>query len=138
MSSPFIFWRRVLIYTHRWLGIAGGLLFVVWFASGIVLMYAGMPALDPAERLARAPALDLSTARLDVGEAAVRAGFAPARIVIGMHGDRPVYRFAGAGAGPRSTPTRGRSRAGWGRSRPWRSHGGTSPSTRPPPATTRG
>ena len=97
MSSPSIFCRRALIYTHRWLGIAGGLLFVVWFASGIVLMYAGMPALDPRERLARAPALDLSAARIDVGEAAVRAGFAPARIRVGMHGDRPVYRFSGAG-----------------------------------------
>ena len=97
MSIPFIFWRRALIYTHRWLGIAGSLLFVVWFASGIVLMYAGMPALDPAERLARAPAVDLSAARLDVGEAAVRAGFTPARILVGMHGDRPVYRFAGGG-----------------------------------------
>ena len=97
MSSPSIVCRRVLIYAHRWLGIAGGLLFVVWFASGIVLMYAGMPALDPRERLARTPALDLSAARIDVGEAAVRAGFAPARILVGMHGDRPVYRFAGAG-----------------------------------------
>ena len=95
MSSPSIVLRRGLIYTHRWLGIAGSLLFVVWFASGIVLMYAGMPALDPAERLARAPDLDLSAARLDVGEAAVRAGFTPARILVGMHGDRPVYRFAG-------------------------------------------
>ena len=97
MSSPSIVCRRVFIYAHRWLGIAGGLLFVVWFASGIVLMYAGMPALDPRGRLARAPALDLSTARLDVGEAAVRAGFAPARILVGMHGDRPVYRFAAGG-----------------------------------------
>ena len=97
MSSPSIVLRRGLIYTHRWLGIAGSLLFVVWFASGIVLMYAGMPALDPADRLARAPVLDLSAARLDVGEAAVRAGFAPARILVGMHGDRPVYRLAGGG-----------------------------------------
>ena len=97
MSSPSTIWRRVLIYSHRWLGIAGSLLFIVWFASGIVLMYAGMPALDPGERLARAPVLDLSTARLDIGEAAVRAGFTPVRIVVGMHGDRPVYRFAGAG-----------------------------------------
>ena len=96
VSSPFIYWRRVLIYTHRWLGIAGSLLFVVWFASGIVLMYAGMPVLDAGERLARSPALDLSTARLDMGEAAVRAGFAPARIVVGMHGDRPVYRLSGS------------------------------------------
>ncbi len=44
-------WRRVLVYTHRWLGIAGGLLFVAWFLSGIVLMYAGMPDLPRHERL---------------------------------------------------------------------------------------
>ena len=49
---------RVLVYTHRWLGIAAGLLFIVWFLSGIVMMYARMPALDPIERLARLPALD--------------------------------------------------------------------------------
>ncbi len=97
MSNPSIVCRRVLVYTHRWLGIAGGLLFVVWFASGIVLMYAGMPALDPRERLARAPDLDLAAARVDVGEAAARAGFVPSRIVVGMHGGRPVYRFAGGG-----------------------------------------
>ena len=43
-------WRRVLIYTHRWLGIAGGVLFLSWFLSGIVMMYAGMPSLTPEER----------------------------------------------------------------------------------------
>ena len=90
-------WRRLLIYTHRWLGIGGSLLFLVWFVSGIVLMYAGMPTLSPEERLTRLPALDLSDARVDIGAAAVHAGFVPARIVIGMHGDRPVYRFGGAG-----------------------------------------
>ena len=45
-------WRRALIYTHRWLGIAGSLLFIAWFASGVVLMYVGMPSLAPTERLA--------------------------------------------------------------------------------------
>ena len=90
-------WRRLLIYTHRWLGIAGSLLFVVWFVSGIVMMYAGMPNLTTEERLSRAPVLDLSRARVDVGEAAARVGLAPRRILIGMLGDRPVYRFVGAG-----------------------------------------
>ena len=33
-------WRRPLIYTHRWLGIAGGLVFIAWFASGIVMIRA--------------------------------------------------------------------------------------------------
>jgi len=97
VSSTTTLWRRLLIYTHRWLGIAGSLLFVVWFVSGIVMMYAGMPNLTTEERLSRVPVLDLTRARVDVGEAAARVGVAPRRILIGMLGDRPVYRFAGAG-----------------------------------------
>ena len=53
-------WRRALVFTHRWLGIAGGLLFVLWFASGIVMIYKRMPVLEPEERLMRLPTLDLS------------------------------------------------------------------------------
>ncbi len=49
---------RVLVYTHRWLGIVSGVLFVVWFVSGIVMMYARMPELGAAERLARLPAIN--------------------------------------------------------------------------------
>ena len=52
-------WRRILVYTHRWLGITGSLLFVAWFVSGIVMMYARMPRLSAEERLMRAPVLDL-------------------------------------------------------------------------------
>ena len=36
-------WRRWIVYVHRWLGIAGGVLFVAWFVSGVVMMYARMP-----------------------------------------------------------------------------------------------
>ena len=94
-SAPF--WRRALIFCHRWLGIGGGLLFITWFASGVVLMYAGMPALDPTERLQRLPALDFADASVGVSEAAVEVGFTPRRIVVGMLGERPVYRLAGSG-----------------------------------------
>jgi len=38
-------WRKVLIYSHRWLGIALGILFVSWCVSGAVLMYYGLPSL---------------------------------------------------------------------------------------------
>lgn len=81
---------RVLVYTHRWLGIALGLLFIVWFASGIVMMYARMPSLDPVERLARLPALTPSSIR--VPPPAFRDG---ARLSIGSLEGRPVYRIAG-------------------------------------------
>ena len=116
-------WRRWMIYTHRWLGIAGGVLFVAWFISGVVMMYARMPGLANEERLARAPALDLSSATVSPIEAARAVGLAADhddglgdltrseaettaqklvaeiffdRVRVGMLGDRPVYRF-GAG-----------------------------------------
>jgi hypothetical protein len=89
-------WRRPLALTHRWLGIACGLFFVTWFASGVVLMYAGMPALDDSERAARLPRLDVSSARASVSDAAMYTGGSAQRVRIGMFAARPVYRlFAG-------------------------------------------
>jgi len=94
LLSLWIFdWRKVLAYTHRWLGIAGCILFVAWFVSGIVMMYARMPGLADEERLARAPALDLSTVTLSPAETAAKAGVEADRVQVGMLGSRPVYRF---------------------------------------------
>ncbi len=93
-------WRRALVVTHRWLGIGGGLLFVAWFASGIVMLYARMPELDPDERLARAPALATTSVTVSPSEAAAASGLpvsAVGAVRLGMLGDRPVYRF-GAGS----------------------------------------
>jgi hypothetical protein len=89
--------RRALILTHRWLGIAFGLLFVTWFASGIVMIYARMPALTADDRLAHLMPLDLTAARVPLAAAARIAGDAPQRVRIAMWGDRPVYRFAAGG-----------------------------------------
>lgn len=54
---------RVLVYTHRWLGILSGVLFVIWFVSGIIMMYARMPELGASERLARLTAINSSFIR---------------------------------------------------------------------------
>ena len=89
--------RRVLIYTHRWLGIAGGLLFIAWFGSGLVMMYERLPRLSPEERLARLAALDLSNLAASPVDAAQSIGFHPDRLRVGMLGQRPVYRFARGG-----------------------------------------
>lgn len=85
---------RLLVYTHRWLSIVSGMLFIVWFVSGIVMMYARMPALEPAERLARLPAINPETIRL--------APPAPAegeiaRLVISTIETRPVFRLTARG-----------------------------------------
>src|SRR5690348_2281210 len=86
-------WRKLLIYSHRWLGIGVGAVVVAWCVSGIVLMYAGVPHLTAGERLMRLPVLDVSTIRVTPAEAARQLLEPPFRLRISMHGDRPVYRF---------------------------------------------
>src|SRR6266516_3441182 len=62
--------RKWLILTHRYAGIVLSLFFVMWFLSGIAMIYArGMPGLTA-----------------DMGEA-------PARAMMLMIMDRPAYRF---------------------------------------------
>ena len=68
--------KRWLILSHRYLGIALGAVFTMWFASGLVMIYAGgMPSLDPDVRLERLAPLDATAIRLSPAEAAERAGF---------------------------------------------------------------
>jgi len=90
--------RRFLILVHRYLGIPLSFLFVVWFASGIAMIYVGgMPALSAEERLAHLPELDLAAVRISPAEAAKRAldeSPAEARLLTVL--GRPAYRFDGA------------------------------------------
>ena len=66
--------RKWLILSHRYLGIGLGLLFVVWFASGIGMIYArGMPSLTDELRLERMAPLDLESVQMPPLEAAERA-----------------------------------------------------------------
>jgi hypothetical protein len=96
-------WRSWLVYSHRWMGIAGCVLFVAWFFSGIVMMYARMPTLAGEERLARAAALDLSTVTLSPADAAKIAGASGTTVQVAMFQDRPVYRFSGGGRNGRTS-----------------------------------
>ena len=67
--------RRLHLF-HRWAGIVLCVFFAAWFFSGLFMMYVEYPALTRPERLATAPALDFSRARLSPAGAAalVRAG----------------------------------------------------------------
>ena len=76
------------------MGIALGVLFVIWFASGIVMMYARMPALETSERLARLPALSPTSIRVAppvAGDAEIT------RLVISSVETRPVFRITAKG-----------------------------------------
>jgi hypothetical protein len=51
---------RLLLLAHRYLGIAVGLLMVMWCLSGVVMMYVGYPALRESSRLEHLAPLDWS------------------------------------------------------------------------------
>ncbi|HYQ24644.1 PepSY-associated TM helix domain-containing protein [Stenotrophomonas sp.] len=50
--------KRWTYLLHRWLGIGGCLLMLLWFVSGMVMLFIGYPKLTPGERLAALPVLD--------------------------------------------------------------------------------
>ena len=53
--------KRLTYLVHRWTGVAGCLLMVLWFISGVVMLYVGYPKLTPWERLGALPALNPAT-----------------------------------------------------------------------------
>jgi hypothetical protein len=87
---------KFLIVLHRWLGICGCLLFLMWFVSGIVMMYVEMPELSEQQRLAGLPALDLARVKLSAAEALERAHLlGVASIKLTSLFGRPVWRLQG-------------------------------------------
>jgi hypothetical protein len=87
-----------MILIHRWLGIVLSLLFVVWFASGIAMIYAGgMPSLSREKRLEKMPALNLAQVRVTASDAVQKAELdrPPAAVTLLNVMDRPAYRFDG-------------------------------------------
>ncbi len=90
--------KRLLFLAHRWLGIALCLVLLLWFGSGLVMMYVGYPKLTTAERLAALPPLDPQRccASLEDLLAAARAGNASASGVAGAPSSVRLTTVAGA------------------------------------------
>src|SRR5688572_7333544 len=92
--------RKGLIWFHRYLGIGLSLLFVVWFLSGIGMIFArGMPGLSPDVRLQRLPEIDLSRILLSPTDAS--AGPAQRRETQPSAGQPESPRERRDGAAPR-------------------------------------
>src|SRR4051794_29339659 len=92
--------RKLLLLSHRYVGIAISALVVMWFATGIAMMYVGgMPRLAPETRLERMTPVNVSDVRLTPAEAAERAEFGPppTRVTLFSVLGRPAYRFGGNG-----------------------------------------
>src|SRR5262245_11134786 len=96
---------RLLLMVHRWVGVGCCVLFLLWFPSGIGMMYWGMPSVTARDRLDRWPALDPASIALSPQEAAEKANLTPApnQVRLNSFDGRPVYRFGGGRGGGAST-----------------------------------
>jgi len=90
--------KRAAIFVHRWLGVALCLFFLLWFPSGIGMMYWDFPEVTAGDRLERSPALDRSTIHLSPAEAYAVIGQSqrPSQVRLNIFDGRPVYRFRAA------------------------------------------
>jgi hypothetical protein len=112
-------WRKALIYTHRWAGIVLTAVFVVWFVSGVIFVYVGMPTLPAEERLLRMEPLDATTIAVTPADEAGRfrlrreASHTPYAGWIKWQANRSSRRKStsfSSWASPTSSPTRHRRR----------------------------
>jgi hypothetical protein len=97
--------KRALIFVHRWLGVALSVIFFLWFASGIVMMYWSYPTVTTSDPLQRAPVLDPTMIKVTACAAYEALGreLPPAQVRLSSFDGRPVYRFgAGGREGDRS------------------------------------
>src|SRR5260370_26826802 len=84
-----------IILWHRYLGIVFCLFFATWFASGVVMIYARMPELTEADRLAQIRPIDPAGLNISVLQAFGNASLhgSPQRVTISMVGQRPAFHF---------------------------------------------
>src|SRR5882757_1798559 len=89
--------RRWLYIIHRWIGIGSCLLFAMWFASGLIMMYAPYPSLTERERLMGDEPIAWHKVHLDPGAALAAAGAStfPKPFKLEMMDGEPVYRLGG-------------------------------------------
>ena len=89
---------RLLIFLHRWVGVALCLVFLLWFPSGIGMMYWTFPAVSNNDRLDHSPKLNPAKIMLSPTEAAGKVGIqkiSPDEIRLNTFDGRPVYRLGG-------------------------------------------
>ena len=101
MVRPTALLKRSLIFLHRWVGVALSVIFLLWFASGIVMMYWSFPGVTAEDRIERLPDLDPAQIKVSPEEAvaALRREQPPGQIRLTSFDGRPVYRFGGGGRG---------------------------------------
>ena len=90
-----LFLRASLIFFHRWLGIVMCLIFFLWFASGIVMIYVQYPQFTESEHLDNSVPLEFSRINLSPSEALGLASVTdiPRNLRLVNVIGRPAYQF---------------------------------------------
>lgn len=97
MTVPLMRWLHL---GHRWLGIGLGLMVLLWFVSGVVMLFVARPQLTDGERLAALPPLAAERVRVSPLAAWQALGLPgwPQVVRLNTAGGRPAYHFlTGAG-----------------------------------------
>jgi len=86
---------RYLHLTHRWLGIGLGLFVLLWFLSGLVMLFVGYPQLTSAEWLNHLDDVAQQQVKLDAAQAWALTGRLgqPERVRLAMREHKPAYYF---------------------------------------------
>ncbi|PTU73512.1 PepSY domain-containing protein [Pseudomonas mangrovi] len=100
--------KRHFYLWHRWLGIGLCLLMVLWFFSGLVMLYVGYPKLTQREHLAQLPPLSAEGCCVPLSQALAASGEAqpPSAIRLSTVAGTPRYLLR---YGPRSIAVDARS-----------------------------
>ncbi len=86
--------KTLLILSHRYIGIPLSFLFVVWFASAFVMIYAGgMPRVTQAMRIEGASPLAVEAVTISPREAVGLLGYSPFEAKLRTLLGRPVFEF---------------------------------------------
>ena len=88
-----LFSMRNLHLWHRWLGIGLGLLVLLWFVSGVIMMFVPYPKLTQEERIPHLDAIAPRLVNISPAEASSRLALAPEKIRLTMLSGRPVYHL---------------------------------------------
>jgi hypothetical protein len=89
--------KRWLYLIHRWTGVVSCLLFLMWFLSGLVMLYVPYPALTDSEALAGQQPIDWIRVHVSPRQAEQLAGLSEQlrAMRLEMMANRPVWRVTG-------------------------------------------
>jgi uncharacterized iron-regulated membrane protein len=91
--------KRWLFYTHRWLGVMTCILSVMWFLSGLVMLYVPFPAWGDEQRIATLQPISGNAVKVLPDEALAKSGLTalPSVFRLEMDAAGPVYRIVADG-----------------------------------------